>query len=147
MGRRRGSDLALLWLWCRLAAAALIGPLAWEPPYAAGVALKSPPPKKKNVFAHHTPSLRCHVARTLESDPRNLIWLVPQNRELLSQGSRKRQVFISLRSSDQTGGCWARCLHKEQLVPLCRISIIIFKTLGCPALETSLLVLHSVTDH
>ena len=30
----------LLWLWCRLAAAALIQPLAWELPYAAGVALK-----------------------------------------------------------------------------------------------------------
>ena len=32
--------LALLWLWCRLAAAALICPLAWEPPCARGVALK-----------------------------------------------------------------------------------------------------------
>ena len=29
-------DPALLWLWHRLAAAAPIGPLAWEPPYAAG---------------------------------------------------------------------------------------------------------------
>ena len=29
------------WLWCRLAAAAPIPPLAWELPYAAGVALKS----------------------------------------------------------------------------------------------------------
>ena len=28
----------LLWLWCRLAARAPIQPLAWEPPYAAGVA-------------------------------------------------------------------------------------------------------------
>ena len=27
-------------LWCRLAAAALIGSLNWEPPYAAGMALK-----------------------------------------------------------------------------------------------------------
>ena len=34
-------DPVLLWLWCRLAAAALIGPLAWEPPYAAYVALKA----------------------------------------------------------------------------------------------------------
>ena len=34
------SDLALLWLWCRPAAAAPIGPLAWEPPYAAGAAPK-----------------------------------------------------------------------------------------------------------
>ena len=36
VGRRCGLDLALLWLCCRLAAAAPIGPLAWEPPYAAG---------------------------------------------------------------------------------------------------------------
>ena len=27
-------DLALLWLWCRPAAAAPIQPPAWEPPYA-----------------------------------------------------------------------------------------------------------------
>ena len=33
------SGVALL--WCRLAAAALIRPLAWEPPYAADAALKS----------------------------------------------------------------------------------------------------------
>ena len=30
----------LLWLWCRLAAAALIPPLAWDPPYAVGMATK-----------------------------------------------------------------------------------------------------------
>ena len=34
-------DLVLLWLWCRPAAIAPIKPLAWDPPYAAGVALKS----------------------------------------------------------------------------------------------------------
>ena len=38
LGCRRGSDPALLWLWRRLAATALIRPLAWEPPYAAGAA-------------------------------------------------------------------------------------------------------------
>ena len=47
VGRIRGSDPALLWLWCRLAAVALIGPLAWEPPYAAGAALKRQKTKKK----------------------------------------------------------------------------------------------------
>ena len=46
VGRRCGSDLVLLWLWCRPAATALIRPLAWEPPYAAGAALKGQ--KKKN---------------------------------------------------------------------------------------------------
>ena len=39
---RRGLDSALLWLWRRLAAVALIRPLAWELPYASSVALKSP---------------------------------------------------------------------------------------------------------
>ena len=39
-GHRCGSDLVLLWLWCRLAAAALIRLLAGELPYAEGAALK-----------------------------------------------------------------------------------------------------------
>ena len=39
VGHRCGLDQVLPWLWCRLAAAALILPLAWEPPYL-GVALK-----------------------------------------------------------------------------------------------------------
>ena len=33
-------DPALLWLWCRPVAAAPFQPLAWEPPYAVGAALK-----------------------------------------------------------------------------------------------------------
>ena len=40
-------DPVLLWLWCRLAAAALILPLAWELPYAAGAALKRKKKKRK----------------------------------------------------------------------------------------------------
>ena len=49
VGRRHGSDLALLllWLWRRPAARALIRPLAWEPPYAMGAALKRQKKKKK----------------------------------------------------------------------------------------------------
>ena len=43
VGHRLGLDLMLLFLclWCRLAAVAPIGPLAWEPPYIAGADLKS----------------------------------------------------------------------------------------------------------
>ena len=49
VGHRHGSDpmLLWLWLWCGLAAVALITPLVWEPPYAAGAALKSKKKKKK----------------------------------------------------------------------------------------------------
>ena len=46
---RCGSDPALLWLWCRLVATAPIQPLAWEPPYTAGAALKDPP---KNIYVY-----------------------------------------------------------------------------------------------
>jgi len=47
VGRRRCSNLVLLWLWRRPAAAALIRPLAWEPPYAVGEALEKRQKKKK----------------------------------------------------------------------------------------------------
>ena len=47
IGHRCGLDLALLWLWHRLAATALIRPLPWEPPYGVGVAPKKPKKKKK----------------------------------------------------------------------------------------------------
>ena len=40
VGHRCGSDPVLLWLWCRPAAVAPVQPLAWEPPYAWGLALK-----------------------------------------------------------------------------------------------------------
>ena len=37
---KRGSDLALLWLWRRLAAVAAVRLLVWELPYVAGAANK-----------------------------------------------------------------------------------------------------------
>ena len=40
VGRRHNLDPELLWLWRRPAATASIQPLAWEPPYAVGAALK-----------------------------------------------------------------------------------------------------------
>ena len=53
VGRRHGLDPELLLLRCRLEATGLIRPLAWEPPYAAGVALekgkKTKTKEKKNL--------------------------------------------------------------------------------------------------
>ena len=45
IGRKRGLDPELLWY--RPLATAPIRPLAWETPYAAGVALKKKKKKKK----------------------------------------------------------------------------------------------------
>ena len=50
VGCRRVSDPALLWLWCRPVATALIRPLAWEPPYTVSVALKHT--NKRKPLAH-----------------------------------------------------------------------------------------------
>ena len=50
VGQRRGSDLALLCLWCRPAATAPIWPLAWKLPYATDVVLKKKKKKKKFAF-------------------------------------------------------------------------------------------------
>ena len=48
VGRRRGWDPVLLWLWCRLTTTAQIQPLSWESPYAMGEALKRKKKGKKN---------------------------------------------------------------------------------------------------
>ena len=47
VGRRYGSDPEVLCLWHRPAATALIRPLAWEPPYATGVAQENGKKTKK----------------------------------------------------------------------------------------------------
>ena len=46
-GHRRCLNPMMLWLWRRLAAIALIGPLAWEPPCAGGMALEKAKRKKR----------------------------------------------------------------------------------------------------
>ena len=51
-------DPVLLWLWCRLAAVALIRLLAWELPYAMGVALKR---KIKNLDGKCTDEYNPHL--------------------------------------------------------------------------------------
>ena len=48
VGCRHGLDPVLLWLGCRLAATAPICPLAWEPPYAVGAAIKNQKKTKNN---------------------------------------------------------------------------------------------------
>ena len=47
VGRRRGLDPVLLWLWHRLEATAAIRCLSWEPPCAVGAALKKSKRQKK----------------------------------------------------------------------------------------------------
>ena len=67
-GHRCGSDLALLWLWMWRAAAALIQPLAWEPPYAVGVAPKKAKKEKKRKEKKKKPEISCKVSVMIVSE-------------------------------------------------------------------------------
>ena len=67
-GRRQGLDPVLLWLWHRPAAVALIQPLAWELPYAAGTALKSQNgKKKKKKRIKENPEQECYLLNFLNA--------------------------------------------------------------------------------
>ena len=60
-------DPVLLWLWYRPVAA--IGPLAWEPPYATGVALKRQKRPKKRDKKFFKKSLCYHQTSVLNLYP------------------------------------------------------------------------------
>ena len=74
VGCRLGLDPKLLWLWCRPAAVALVLPLACEPPYAEGAALKSKKKKKKAKTQKKThraaPQVYTHGPRTTKTEDR-----------------------------------------------------------------------------
>ena len=77
VGRRHGLDPTLLWLWCRLAAAALIRPLAWEAPRAVGVALEKKKKKDKmlaflNLFSQLN-AILTKISENYYDDNDNLI--------------------------------------------------------------------------
>jgi len=69
VGRRCGSDPALLWLWRRPVATAPIRPLAWEPPYAAGAAQeiakkdKKRQKKKKKEYSRESFGIGSHLTK------------------------------------------------------------------------------------
>ena len=77
--RRCSLDPALLWLWRGLVAAAPIRPLAWEPPYAKGAALKGQNKyineKQKNPMSL-VPLLLCMIQRRENKGGREFIHLL-----------------------------------------------------------------------
>ena len=68
VGCRHGLDPELLWLWWRPAAVALIQPLAWELPYASGMALKKQKNKNKQLKYPLVPlTVHCGTPRCLDT--------------------------------------------------------------------------------
>ena len=71
VGRRHGSDPALLWLWHKLAATAPIPPLAQELPYAAGSAVKRKTKQNENQNS------RCGTVETNPTRNHEVAGLIP----------------------------------------------------------------------
>ena len=82
----------MLWLWCRLAATAPIGPRAWEPPCAAGAALKKPKKKKDAVHIYNGLSLSY---KKNEIMPFSATWMQLEIL-ILSEVSERQIPYISL---------------------------------------------------
>ena len=92
---RHSSDLALLWLWHRPAAVALIGPLAWEPPYATGEALKEKKKRKKKKVLLWCSRLRIGCGHCSGWELELLLWcgfdLWPEKNELPHAKKKKKK--------------------------------------------------------
>ena len=58
VGCRCGLDPLLLQLWRRPEAVAMIGPLAWEPPYAEDAALKRQKKKKQKTKTDNNKNIK-----------------------------------------------------------------------------------------
>ena len=67
-----------MWLWHRLAAMALIQPLAWELPYTTGAALE----KKKKNSQHHQHTRLSHVCSAWREKQWEKTWDESQNTEV-----------------------------------------------------------------
>ena len=94
VGHRHLWNLTLLWLWCRPEAIALIQPLAWEPPYGEGMALKRQKKKKKVIqiiilYIHKT--IDTQIVPEVDTDN---IWATPKSqvrREFRTQIMQKKR--------------------------------------------------------
>ena len=82
VGGRLSSNLVLLWLWRRPVATAPIQPLAWEPSYASGEALKRQKTKTKTKRIHskeiplwHNRIISVSGALERRLDPRPAQWV------------------------------------------------------------------------
>ena len=99
VGRRCSSDPVLLWLRHRLAGTAPIRPLAWEPPYAMGVALekttttKKSKNKKENTHSNHHDS----DIKSKDTDKKENYWPI----SLMNIDSKSPQQTLA-NKKDQT---------------------------------------------
>ena len=94
VGCRCSSDLALLWLWCRLVATALIQPLTWELPYATSAALKKDKKRKRKK------SLDEVITRKEKNMSETQIYIKEKHQKGVSVSKIKTFTFLILNRSN-----------------------------------------------
>ena len=118
VGCRCSSDLALLWLWCRPAAIALIGPLDWELPYAAGAcgcSLKRT--KRQKIKDKHLSSAHKKIGRDAPRSSGTLVLSVsllhyaPREASIIKIISWSKTMLKTLRLSRRPP---SSCLFKDR---------------------------------
>ena len=88
VGLRHDSDLALLWLWYRPAATAPTGPLAWEPPCAAGIALKRHKDKKSKQQQQQQQKIRHH--NQVGFIPGSQVWFIIRKSTIIHHINKRK---------------------------------------------------------
>jgi len=102
VGRRRGSDPALLWLWRRPVATAPIQPLAWEPPYAAEAAqeiattttTKQQQQKTKKEKRKEKDYSRNHYQDWMNVTA--VLWIKAKETEVISKRKQRQELYCYL---------------------------------------------------
>ena len=99
-------DPELLWLLCRPAATAPIGPLAWEPPYATSVDLKRQQNKtnKNNIISNKTYRHHVLLIGFTEKSPPSLQWYPCQKQSNHEKTSGKPKLRAVHQLTDKGPG-------------------------------------------
>ena len=126
VGHRCGLDTALqwLWLWCRLAATALIWSLAWELTYAADLPLKRKMNKQNSTVLHL--SFADHNADGTGQTVRSTGWIaapVPSCPQHLTGSAREEHPLV--------GSSLLHALSSFSSVPSARTSWIAVELWQC----------------
>ena len=98
VGHRHGLDPELPWLWHRPVATAPIGPPAWEPPYAVGVALKRQEKLVSLASERSSGHFKGHLVHFVSSHrvpPHSAAWTFIHTKELIFPVSTSGKVTLS----------------------------------------------------
>ena len=112
IGCRRSWDPALLWLWRRPVFTALIKPLAWEPPYAAGAALEKE--KRQNKTKQNKKTNLEFQAKSTHSCPPSGKRSRRKNVQILTHTEKHAFALYPVAGVEEQGHIWTLIFTPKQ---------------------------------